>query len=450
MLLNQRPKTLVISSLLILSGLTAVQLFMLRNTYRLNVYNYRNEVKDAIVKLQTDSTYNNLLKDLRENLAECSRKLVTGEIDRNEFITQLTKKEQKVVRQLDSSMFYHAKTCPLLKDVNELPTFTSIVITKGTQRLVPVTRSTPLRLAEPSRNKYKVIFKMGEGVGNMERGKNNELRIDFTYLREFEVPLLPPTVSQQLILIGTLSLVLLCAVVVAFYFTIRSAQKQRKIAELKTDLVNNISHELKTPLSSMSVALKTLAIPLISSDAVKSKEILAAVARQHNKLNQTVERILESAMSRDVVNQETFNITEFLNQYQSNLLIDSHSVSLDVEPSSVVVIGIKEIVEASLDNLIENARKYSALGSLIHIKGRQDDNRYRIDVVDAGSGISKKDQSSLFEKFYRVPGNSHHTVNGLGLGLFLSREGVRRLGGEVQLTSSGASGSIFTIYLLLV
>lgn len=244
-------------------------------------------------------------------------------------------------------------------------------------------------------------------------------------------------------------MLLLAAVVLLFFIIINSAQKQKKIADLKAALINNISHELKTPLSSMSVVLKTLALPRVSADAFVSNELLFTLERQHSRLNRTVERVLESAVPRDEIQLETFDISKFLIQYQGDLFMETHSVSISIQPGSYYVKGCKGSVEAAIDNLIENARKYSEPGSGIHIRGQQDGNRYRIDVIDAGFGIAKESQKNLFEKFYRVPGKDQHAVKGLGLGLFLGREGIRRIGGDLRLTSSTSAGSVFTIYLLL-
>jgi K+-sensing histidine kinase KdpD len=298
-------------------------------------------------------------------------------------------------------------------------------------------------------NRKKSIINMGEGLGAMERGRAEELHIEYNYSRMFQVPSLPSPIFWELVQIGGLSLMLLTAVVVLFFIIVNSAQKQRKIAELRADLVNNISHELKTPLSSMSVALKTLALPCVSADAFRSNELLIALERQHSKLNRTVERVLESAVQQDEIELETFDISKFLKQYQDDLFMETHSISISIQPGSCYVKGTQGSVEAAIDNLIENAQKFSRTGSGIHIRGKQDGTRYRIDVVDAGFGIAKESQKNLFEKFYRVPGKDQRAFRGLGLGLFLSREGIMRTGGDLQLTSSSSTGSIFTIYLLL-
>ena len=446
---KQRLKVLVASCFAVFFGLVAIQLYMLRNTFLLNVANYRFSVKAAAIKLQADSTYNVTLSNLQLNLVSCAEKLASGEINQAQFLNQLKDSDEKVMMKLDSIIRIRAKTNILLKDVNELSTYTSIIITKPGGRFIPVTTSAPLRLGTLSMDTDKTLIELGEGLGVSERGENDELQIRFLYKRNLQIPTLPHSILLQFLTIGGLAVVLLTAVVSLFFVVISSAQKQTKLAELRANLVNNISHQLKTPLSSMAVALKTLKFPGIEANTIKSKELLTVIERQHTKLNRTVERVLESSVQNNFIKLEEFDISKFLNQYQNDLLINTHSVFMSIEPNQCVVTGVRGIVESAIDNLLENAQKYSPPNTNIYLEGKIDNTMYRIDIIDSGQGIAKEYQKRLFEKFYRGSEKNQHTVKGLGLGLYLSRKELRSIGGNLELTSSNDTGSRFTIYLLL-
>jgi len=445
---KQRFRVLVASCFAVFSGLVAIQLYMLRNTFILNVANYGFSVKAAAVRLQADSIYNLTLGTLQSNLISCAEKLASGEITQAQFVNQLRESDEKVMLKLDSITRIRAKTNILLKDVHEISTYTSIIITKPGSRFVPITEANPLRLGKLAMDTDKTLIKMGEGLGLNLRGENEELQIQYLYKRDLQIPTLPHSVLLEFLFIGGLAVILLAAVVFLFFVVIRSAQRQTKLADLRTDLVNNISHQLKTPLSSMSIALKTLKFPAIGANPIKSKELLTVIDRQHAKLSRTVERVLESTVQKDLVEEE-FDISKFLIQYQNDLLINTHSVFMSIEPGPCVVRAVRGIVESAIDNLLENAQKYSPPNTNIYLEAKTDNAMYRIDVIDSGRGIAKEYQTRLFEKFYRGSEKNHHIVKGLGLGLYLSRKELRSIGGDLVLTSSNDTGSRFTIYLLL-
>jgi len=437
---------------MILCGLAAIQIYLVRNTYRLTTASYRNAVNAALLKLESDPVYKRIRERYDINLTNRSKDLISGKTGAGEFRTRLRHDDLVISGRLDRIVKAAAKLNGQLSGVSERLAYSAITITGAGRTMNPVYKPGPLLSLSPTQQTGAGnIVGMGENTGNIERtGTAGELHIAFSMVRQLDIPSLPMAVFRQLALVGGLSFLLLLAVVVLFYLVLRSAQRQRKIAELRADLVNNITHELKTPLSSMAIAFKTLKHPATGRQTSQQKEVIAAMERQHHKLNETVERVLESAVHKLTENTRTADIVSILRHYGNNMIAEDYPVSVAVGPGPCLVRGSEGLIESVIDNLIENARKYTEPGSPIGLSGKAESYRYRVDVTDSGKGIAEEFQKHLFEKFYRVPEKDLHSVKGLGLGLYLSRKAAQSIGGEVLLSSSSPCGSVFTLYLSLV
>ena len=435
--------------LFIISGLIAIQFYLVRNTYRLNEKNYHNEVTAAFLKFQSTETYKAIAKGYYETLIESAVALDANKISETDFKASIQRKGKVVSGRLDSILRIEAKKTLKLMDVSERVSFVSIVIRGAKGVTIPIQKKAqPLIIGGLNIPDTKII-PIGESNGSIELNTGS-LRLNTSYmlLKNLQVPAFPPMIIRQMVLIGGLSLLLLTSVVILFYFVLGSGLKQQRIAELRADLVNNITHELKTPLSSMAIAFKTLSLIENDHKAMPYQKLIATLERQHAKLMQTVNRVLESASGDSVLPIASIDIIAILKSYEEDVIFGSHPFSITAVPDVYFVKGSQSIIEAVIDNLLENASKYTAPGSPIQVIGKPDNERYRIDVIDTGKGIDHAFQKHLFNKFYRVAENNLHSVKGLGLGLYLSRKALNNIGGEISLTASSAQGSIFTIYLL--
>jgi two-component system phosphate regulon sensor histidine kinase PhoR len=197
----------------------------------------------------------------------------------------------------------------------------------------------------------------------------------------------------------------------------------------------------------MAIAFKTLkilGIAKLDSDHIKVLEVLE---RQHQKLTRTVERVLDSAIPFNNKTKHSIDINSLLQGYQNYSMSEDHNATIQTGDRCNWVIGTQSLIEGAIDNLLDNAVKYSSRGSEIIISGVTENDRYRVDITDSGKGIPAVFQNQLFDKFFRVPEKDLHSVRGLGLGLYLSRQAVRSIGGELVLSRSSETGSTFTIYL---
>jgi len=444
-----RFNLLICICVIILTGLVSIQYYLLRNTHQLNLTNYHNQVKAAISKMYADSVFQEVNHRYLKNLIHCAKLIHRGEIDQVQFEQTLRENNNKNMNSMDSLYRARPNETVRIEDIHFRTGYSLIKVEYANKAIVNLIRpEEKARLLKPIRKGFDMLS-LGQNNGSIDQTGIDSLRISYINLIYLEIPKLPVSILKQLALVGGLSLILLIAVVTVFYKVIRSAQRQRKITDLREDLVNNITHELKTPLSSMAIAFKMLHLKAIAHDTKEQKELIQNLERQHKKLSTTVERVLESSVNKDAVRAERIDVVALLNNYKKTLLLDSHKLDIFTGDEPCYVLGIEGPIVAAIDNLVENAQKYSAVGSLIRIEGKREWGKFRIDVIDAGIGIDKIYQDYLFEKFFRVPQRYVHSVQGLGLGLYLSRQSVQSFGGDLQLTNSSAQGSIFTIYLPL-
>ncbi len=246
------------------------------------------------------------------------------------------------------------------------------------------------------------------------------------------------------------SFLLLLLIICAFICLLRTILKQKTVEELKTDFTNNMTHELKTPISVSYAAIDAL---LNFSDPVggKQRKYLTIVKEQLIHLTGLVEQILALA----VENRSTFRLrpeTISLNELM-NSLIEQYKLkaSKPVEftcpiPEDIELVADRTHLYNMLSNLIDNAIKYADKEPCrIEVAARQDDRETTISITDNGPGISEANQRHVFDKFFRVPNGNIHNVKGYGLGLYYVKDMMDKHGGVAQVESLPGKGSTFTL-----
>ncbi len=250
-----------------------------------------------------------------------------------------------------------------------------------------------------------------------------------------------------------IALMALVAVCLIFVLSMRNLMEERRLSQLKTDFINNMTHELKTPLSTISVATRTLENDKILDDRAKTKETVSVIRRQNRQLTKQINHLLEISMwerkqfslDRRMLDMEPFfaGIAEAFrwecNEKQCKL---EERFSFTTKEA-----WLDEVqMTVALHNLLINAIKYNTQDPEVILEVTCDD-RLRISVTDNGIGIGKEDQKHIFDKFYRVSTGNVHKVKGLGLGLFYVKQIVEAHGGSIDVSSRPGKGSTFTLNL---
>jgi signal transduction histidine kinase len=240
-------------------------------------------------------------------------------------------------------------------------------------------------------------------------------------------------------------------VVILFMITYRNLMEEKRLSNLKTDFINNMTHELKTPLATITVAGKTLEMEIIRNDDVRVLETAKMIGKQSIHLNQLINMILEISMwerTQFELDKKNIDIEEVMNDIINSFksgCADCAGLSQKYNLN-----GIKADVDVvyfttMINNLLSNAVKYSDKEPVINVEGFTEDNNICIKIEDNGIGISRTDQKHIFDKFYRASSGNIHKYKGLGLGLYYVKKIATAHGGDVTVTSKPGKGSIFTI-----
>ena len=252
----------------------------------------------------------------------------------------------------------------------------------------------------------------------------------------FEILNIKEVVFKELILLILLCIFILGSVLWLFILTVKNLIKQQKQVEVLHTVVDNISHEFKTPIATLKIAAKAL-------NKDWNKENLPLVERQILRLENLMKQI-HAQENEEVLNQ---NITaEDWNYFLEDLKFLHPNIEFTFENNVSRDLPFSKIdMETIIKNLAENSIKYGASKVLISIV--QEEIFLEIKIQDNGKGIAKKEQKNIFEKFYRIQQDNVHNTKGLGLGLFLIKNLVKKYNGTIDLVSEANEGSAFTIKL---
>lgn len=247
---------------------------------------------------------------------------------------------------------------------------------------------------------------------------------------------------------------LLLVMVGCFYFAVLTILRQKKLALVKNDFINNMTHEFKTPITSISLATQLLQEELKPGKNESILRYLGIIKDENTRLGQQVERVLQTAqMEREEITlkRKSIDVSALIQQVVdiNGPLFDSVNGTLAVNLEDLpATISLDEVhISNVLNNLIDNAVKYSPANPQVLISATSQDAGILISVRDQGMGMPKEALSNIFDPFYRVPTGNVHNVKGFGLGLSYVKKIVEAHGGKVHVKSKLEEGSTFEIYL---
>lgn len=275
---------------------------------------------------------------------------------------------------------------------------------------------------------------------------------NWTDYGRYELTIEPTTglVLREMTGILTASGLIVLLLGLAFYFLIRTILRQRTLDEMKSDFTNNITHELKTPIAVAYAANDALLNFGEHADEAKQHHYLTLCKQQLERLSGMVEQILSMSMERRrqfKLNIETINLSELL-----QLVIEQQELKADkpviitthIEPQDLTVQADRAHLSNILNNLIDNAIKYSPGEAHVEVAATAS----AISVTDHGMGIAADKLPHIYDKFYRVPTGDVHDVKGYGLGLFYVKTMVEKHGWSIDVSSTRGEGTTFTIIFL--
>ncbi|NCI47640.1 sensor histidine kinase [Sediminibacterium soli] len=270
------------------------------------------------------------------------------------------------------------------------------------------------------------------------------------YQAEFENPasFLARKVSPQILF----SVFLVAFTSVAFIFLYRNLAQQRRLAEMKDDFISNITHELKTPIATVSVAVEALRNFGGIHNPERTKEYLDISAAELQRLGLLVDKVLKLSLfeNRELeMKKEHFDLEELVREVRNTMRLqfEKHQAKLDMEiQGSYFTINADRLhITSVIYNLLDNAIKYSPGNPEIKLVLKRDTDTVVLSVSDKGMGIPAAFRDKVFDKFFRVPAGNHHNTRGYGLGLSYVAHVVEKHGGSISVTGEEGKGSTFTV-----
>jgi two-component system, OmpR family, phosphate regulon sensor histidine kinase PhoR len=254
--------------------------------------------------------------------------------------------------------------------------------------------------------------------------------------------------------IWSFSSVVLLLVIVFFAYALFVILRQKKLSEIQKDFINNMTHEFKTPISTIALSTEVLKNPDIVNHPERLMNYTAIIEKENLRLKQHVERVLQMARldKEDIgLKKEQVDIHQLIEDaiHNTSVVLNENTGKVEVVAgaSQSRIPGDRLHLTNVFNNLLENAIKYCKGCAEISIRTENRENGIAVEVKDNGIGITPENQKRIFQKFYRVPTGNVHDVKGFGLGLSYVKTVVEEHGGHIHVRSELGKGSIFSVYL---
>jgi len=450
--MKQRINLLIAFSVIALIVLSTVQCYLVKTTYDYKVAQFHTEIKNEIAQISNNysdidsvivSKKEALYKQLSENYIQGKKNKIDlkNSVLANEFRDALT---LKIQRKFERDL-------PNLK-IDFAIVLNKFILYQNTKKADTIFSEKPFiqnklygNLASLN-HAFLVRSYVGTTNGTFENQDYKLLTEDSMYVSVIDWEMI---VLKRMTFVLILSLFSILTLITLFVIALKALIKQKKVSDVKTDFINNITHELKTPLATLGISTKILEQKNIRENDENFTAIVNTISRQNNRLQNLIDQVMANSLAENEIElqKEKIETEDFLLSIINDFKITFPKINLQTDfqtEKTILVLDRFHLTTAFL-NVLENAVKYGS--NTITIKTRIIQNQFSISIEDDGIGIEKKKQSLLFEKFYRVEQGNLHNTKGLGLGLYYVDQIIKAHQGSVNVVSDLGKGTQFTILL---
>ncbi|MBX2900969.1 MAG: HAMP domain-containing histidine kinase [Cyclobacteriaceae bacterium] len=411
-------RIVIVLAALSIAGITTTQIYWVRKAFDLRKNQFNQDVTAALTNVankileinQTPSPANNLVNQITTNYFTV---LVNGPIDNNllEFLLVTEFEKRHVTADFEYGVYDCASKC-----------------------MAGGSYVSPKKVLPASFSELPTWHNDGYYFG-------------------VRFPLVEANLISQMGIWGFSSAVLL-VVIFFFVYTLLVILKQRRLSEIQKDFINNMTHEFKTPLSTIAISTAVLKDPSIVKAPERLLNYATIIENENQRLKQQVERVLQMARleKEDIgLKKEQVNVHELIQDaVKTNALNSKATITLNLQATHTLLTADKLHLTNVFFNLLDNAIKYNTHSPEIQIRSCNVNGSIQIEIQDNGIGIKPEDQRKIFFRFYRVPTGNLHDVKGFGLGLSYVKLIVEAHKGKITVKSEPGNGSCFSIVLPLV
>ncbi|WP_417940610.1 sensor histidine kinase [Flavobacterium sp. RS13.1] len=448
--MKQRINLLIGFSVVALVALSTVQCYLVKTTYEYKVAQFHTEIKNEIAQISNNysdidsvivSKKENLYKQLSENYIQGKKNKtdIKNSILKNEYSDALT---QKIKRKFERDL-------PNLK-IDFAIVLNKFILYKNAQKVDTIFSEKPFIQNRLYGNLVSLhdAFLVRNYVGTINGTfKNLDYKLlteDSMYVSVIDWEMI---ILRRMTFILILSLLSILTLITLFVIAIRALIKQKKVSDVKTDFINNITHELKTPLATLGISTKILEQKNIRENDENFNAIVNTISRQNNRLQNLIDQVMANSLAENEIElqKEKINTEAFLLSIVEDFKIGNPKISIltDFQTEKTILVLDKFHLTTAILNVLENAVKYGSSNILIKTKNIQ--NQFSLSIEDDGIGIPKNKQALLFEKFYRVEQGNLHNTKGLGLGLYYVDQIIKAHHGTIAVISDLGKGTEFTM-----
>ena len=410
---------------ILLVGIVSVQLIWIRRAYELQVTQLNYDITQALIQasraIQKHQGDESLLLDPVKQVEDQTFIVKTNENPDPDFIEALLTQEFKK-QEINLDFEYNLYNC-----FNDSIVFTKVVKIDQGKAVEKETPSTIVNWRSDDGHYFSVYF-------------SNKTKMVIDRLNFW--------------IFSSLLLLVLAAF---FAYTINIILKQKRLGDTKNDFIDNMTHELKTPISTISLSTEVLLKPGIENQPERIRNYAEIIKKENKRLQLQVEKVLQIAsLDKDKVEMqfETCNLAELVSDgistFKTIIEEKSGTIHSDIPNKNLEVKLDKIHMYNVLSNLIDNAIKYCEVDPEIKILVHEKGNNIEVTVQDNAIGMKSVDVKYIFDKFYRVPTGNLHNVKGFGLGLYYAQVIMEAHKGSISVEKNEDSGSVFVLKIPII
>lgn len=297
-----------------------------------------------------------------------------------------------------------------------------------------------------NKNTFKIVYPLEPPQGYVNTAEEYLILI---------VPHIESIAWQQISLWIAASIAFTLIIFTAFFITVRALLKQKKLSEIKSDFINNMTHEFKTPLATISLAVDALKNEKVINNREKMDYFSGIIKEENKRMNKQVETILQAALldRKEIqLNLKPLHAHEMIEAAINNMKLPLEEkggrIESNLDAIDDLIIADEVHFTNVINNLMDNAVKYSKEKPLIKVSTSNNEKGLRIEISDNGIGMSKETVHKIFEKFYRAHTGNIHDVKGFGLGLNYVKTIIKAHKGKIKADSVLGKGTRFTIDMM--
>lgn len=411
-------RLLIVFGIITLVGMILFQVFWVKKTYDIRESHF-------------NQTINIALYDVAMRIADYNNSALQGKTP---------------VHQLSSNYFIVEVNDMLDKDILEL-----FLVSEFTKRNIIIDFEYAIYDCHANEMVFGHYVNMKDPEGSMSSDHVFEKCPECTYYFGIHFP------GKRYYIISTMNVwlissIILLSAVVFFGWSLYTVFRQKRLSEIQRDFINNMTHEFRTPISTIAISSEVLMKDDILKDKSKVSNYAAIISEQNNRLKEHVEKVLHVAnieKKRVALELKEIEISELISNIVESFATVIHknkgTINLNIKHSPIYILADRFHFTNIIVNLLDNAIKYSNDPPNINISLSKENEGLKISISDNGIGIDKRYQKKVFSRFFRVPTGSVHDVKGFGLGLYYVANMVDIHGWKISLASEKYKGSTFII-----